>query len=256
MPYPLKFNILNAGSISHPGQHNYDLRAFPFNTVYFYIPSMPFYLLSNNTSSVGIVLRLTNALDFICCMFSRQKDVPIKYFANLPIAGPAITNNSMKINPPLPVAIAVLLFFFLSCKPKVDVEAEKQAIKTALITESQTWIHKDFAKAQTFYVQDSLNTRMNVDSGSYRVIKGWDRLKLNLDTVFSGDRAGIADFKIDKEFLNIKVMDNTAWVACRETNTLKYKGIPKKSVRLQLIVLQKIDGNWKVSSFFNSIVKP
>jgi hypothetical protein len=157
------------------------------------------------------------------------------------------------------LALAPLLLLalsLLSCKQKVDTEKEKEAIKAAIIAESQTWINKDVSKAQSFYVQDSLNTRMNVDDSTYRVIKGWDRLKLNLDTVFSGDRNGIKDFKIDKEFLNIKVMDNTAWVACRETNTLVYKGVQQKHVRLQLIVLQKIGEDWKVSAFFNAILKP
>jgi hypothetical protein len=161
----------------------------------------------------------------------------------------------MKKNTFLPLVLIGLLFIFISCKQKVDIEKEKEAIKTALISESQTWINKDFAKAQSFYVQDSLNTRMNVDDSTYKVIKGWDRLKLNLDTVFAADRSGIEDFKIDKEFINIKVMDNTAWVACRETNNFKFKGVPQKHTRLQLIVLQKVDERWKVSAFFNSILK-
>ncbi len=96
---------------------------------------------------------------------------------------------------------------------------------------------------------------MGVDDSTYSIVKGWDSLSVNLDHVFASDRAGITDFKVDKDFITIKVVNESAWVACRETNTFKFNGAEKKGMRLQMIALQKIAGQWKIAGFLNGLLK-
>ena len=151
---------------------------------------------------------------------------------------------------------AILLIFFLSsCKPKVNLEQETEDIKTVINAETQAWIDKNPDKMKEYYIQDEYQTRLNVQDSVYSITTGWDKRATAIDTLAKyADWVGVDQFKVEKEFLAIKVMDNTAWAILKETQNMTYYGSPATTVALINVVLEKKEGEWKISCFVKSTI--
>ena len=152
---------------------------------------------------------------------------------------------------------AIMLMFFLSaCKQKVDVEAEKEAIKEVINSETQAWIDKNPEKMKDYYIQDEYQTRVNIQDSIYTIATGWDKRAIAIDTLAKyADWVGVEEFKVEKEFLAIKVMDDAAWAILKETQNMIYHGSPATAVAIIYVVLEKPDKkNWKISCFIKSNV--
>ena len=62
-------------------------------------------------------------------------------------------------------------------------------------------------------------------------------------------------FKVEKEFLIIKVMDDAAWAILRETQNMIYNGSPATAVAIINVMLEKVDKkDWKISCFVKSSI--
>src|SRR5512145_639133 len=75
----------------------------------------------------------------------------------------------------IPDIALMLLIFISSCEKEVNIESEKEAIKAVINSETQAWIDKDPARMKEFYIQDSLQTRVNIQDSIYSVTIGWDK---------------------------------------------------------------------------------
>jgi hypothetical protein len=145
--------------------------------------------------------------------------------------------------------VPVVLIFLSSCKPKVepakvDVEAEKDSIKAVIFNETKSWIDRDMAKFNSFYIQDEYQTRVMATCDTVSITKGWDKLSKQMGSI---DWTGIENIKYSKDFVEIKVMDNTAWAIYKEHQTYKRNGADSAVDLLLTMVLEKKDGNWKIS---------
>ncbi len=149
---------------------------------------------------------------------------------------------------------AILLVFVLSaCRQKVDVEAEKEAIETVINSETQAWIDKKPEKMKEFYVHDASQTRVNIQDSVYTIATGWDKRSVAIDTLAKyADWIGVEEFRVEKEFLEIKVMDDAAWAILKETQNMVYYGSPATSVAIIYVVLEKVKKDWKISCFVKS----
>lgn len=152
---------------------------------------------------------------------------------------------------------AIMLMFLLgSCKPKVDVDKEKEAIKAVINAETQAWIDKNPDKMKGYYIHDALQTRVNIQDSMYTVATGWDKRSIAIDTLAKyADWIGVDQFKVEKDFIVIKVKDNTAWAILKETQNMIYNGSPATAVSIINVMLEKSDKeNWKIACFVKNSI--
>jgi hypothetical protein len=149
----------------------------------------------------------------------------------------------------------LLLFFLSSCKPKVSIVSDEESIKAVINGETQAWIDKDPDKQKEYYIHDKYQARVNIQDSVYYITTGWEKRSTEIDTVTKyTDWVGVDQFKVEKEFLNIKIIDKTAWVILKETQSMTYNGSPATTVGLICIVLEKVDKDWKISCFVKSYI--
>ena len=150
---------------------------------------------------------------------------------------------------------ALLLIFSYSCKPKVDLEAEKEAIRSVINAETQAWIDKNPERMKEYYIHDAYQTRLNIQDSIFSITTGWDRRSPAIDTLAKyADWVGVDQFKVQKDFLVIKVKDNTAWAILQETQDMVYNGSPAKAVSIINVMLEKHEDNWKIACFVKSSI--
>ena len=145
--------------------------------------------------------------------------------------------------------IPAVLFFLSSCKLKVettavDIEAEKEAIKAVIFGETQAWVDRDMAKFNSFYVQDAYQTRVMATCDTSSITHGWDSLSKQMNNI---NWTGVENVKFSKDFVDIKVMDNTAWAIYKEKQNADVNGKAMENHLLLTMVLEKKEGNWKIS---------
>jgi hypothetical protein len=149
---------------------------------------------------------------------------------------------------------AILMFFLSSCSQKTNVEKEMEAIKSVINSETQAWIDKNPEKMKEFYIHDALQTRVNIQDSIYSITTGWDKRSVAIDTLAKyADWVGVDAFKVEKEFLAIKVCDDAAWAVLKETQNMVYNGSPATTISIINVVLEKVDKkDWKISCFVKS----
>ena len=160
----------------------------------------------------------------------------------------------MKKNAVLSGLMVALMIFLSSCSKEQDLDKEIQAIKGVINSETQAWIDKNPEKMKEFYIHDALQTRVNIQDSIYTVATGWDKRAIAIDTLAKyADWVGVDAFKVEKEYLAIKVNDDAAWAILKETQNMVYNGAPAKSVAIINVMLEKVDNkDWKISCFVKS----
>ena len=149
----------------------------------------------------------------------------------------------------------LLIMILLGCNKKNDVAKDEEAIKYVINAETQAWIDKDPERMKQFYIQDKYQTRLNIQDSIYLLTTGWDKRSTAIDTLAKyADWRGVEQFQVKKDFLIIKVMDNTAWAILRETQQMIYNGSPATAVSIINIVLEKQNKDWKISCFVKSSI--
>jgi len=148
----------------------------------------------------------------------------------------------------------LLMVFLTSCNGKVNVDKEMEAIKTVINSETQAWIDKNPDRMKEYYIHDAYQTRVNIQDSVYTVATGWDKRSIAIDTLTKyADWVGVDAFKVEKEFLVIKVYDDAAWAVLRETQNMVFNGSPATSVAIINVMLEKVDKkDWKISCFVKS----
>jgi hypothetical protein len=142
-----------------------------------------------------------------------------------------------------------------SCKQIVDIEKEEEAIKSVINSETQAWIDKNPDKMKEYYVHDEFQTRVNIQDSVYSIATGWDKRSIAIDTLAKyADWVGVDEFKVEKEFLAIKVMDDAAWAVLKETQNMVYHGSPATAVAIINVMLEKVGNDWKISCFVKSSI--
>jgi hypothetical protein len=149
----------------------------------------------------------------------------------------------------------MLILILIGCNKKNDAARDEEAIKYVINAETQAWIDKDPEKMKQFYIQDKYQTRLNIQDSVYSITTGWDKRATAIDTLAKyADWVGVDQFKVKKDFLIIKVIDNTAWAIIKETQHMIYNGSPATAVSIINIVLEKQNKEWKISCFVKSSI--
>jgi hypothetical protein len=149
----------------------------------------------------------------------------------------------------------VLMLIISGCKPKTNLVKEEEAIKSVINSETQAWIDRDPEKMKEYYIQDEYQTRVNIQDSVYMISTGWDKRSTAIDTLAKyADWIGVDQFKVEKDFLVIKVMGRTAWAILRETQDMTFNGSPAAAVAIIYIVLEKEKKDWKISCFVKSSI--
>jgi len=149
-----------------------------------------------------------------------------------------------------------LIFTFLipvlilsGCKPVIDIEKEKTAIKEVIKAETKAFYDKNSKAFQDLYIQDTNQTRVMLVGANLDVTIGWTKMKVMVDSIPFYDWSSQKNFTFNHEFISIKVIGNTAWAIVKYTSNYSLNDVSKKDIDLQTIVLEKIDGSWKISCF-------
>jgi len=148
-----------------------------------------------------------------------------------------------------PFLLLLLILMFSACQEKLDVNKEKEAIIAALNGESEAYLAMDSTKWMSYWVQDESTLRINAGEDSYSVAKGWKQMYMEMKANMENDSllADYKDMKFTKSDFNIKVYPGCAWAYFNEKFTATYKGQPIETEDMQLRILEKIDGQWKIA---------
>jgi hypothetical protein len=159
------------------------------------------------------------------------------------------------------LSMMIPFIFFSSCKPKIDIGKETEAIKALIYGETQAFINNDMVKVLSYYIQDDYQTRLSADCDTFSLYRGWDELSTFFKTI---NMTGLSNVKNTKDFFQIKVIDDAAWALYKdnwiystvETDTIR--GSTRDTIITSYILctmnLEKKANEWKISGF--SIYSP
>jgi len=152
---------------------------------------------------------------------------------------------------------AFILIAGTSCKEKIDIEKEKEAVLKALHEEGDAFAANDIERIFAVHVQDSLATRLEQAPGYFQIFKGWNEIKEmyesysaeNLKDTVSVNKRNL------KENIIMKVTGTSAWVICDNIWKYEANGKPYEWSNTQIAFFEKDNGEWKYS-FDAFISKP
>lgn len=149
---------------------------------------------------------------------------------------------------------SIILLAGTSCETQISTEKEKEAIMEVLRKEAEATTSGDLDGLFKLHTQDSLETRIEMGIYGYNTIKGWDNIKILLEDAIKGLQ--YPDAVNIKENVIIKVAGNSAWLTCDNTWKWSIDGEPQGYNNIQVVFLEKIEGEWKISfaSYYSKAV--
>jgi len=141
------------------------------------------------------------------------------------------------------VVFALIFLICISCKEKIDVEKEKEAVLKVLQEEGDAFAVSDMKRISAIHLQDKTATRLEQGPDSYDIYNGWDEINRLYEGYIESILADII----------IKVVGNSAWLICDNTWKYEYNDIPGEDTNIQIAFFEKINGEWKFS--FNAFVQ-
>ena len=120
------------------------------------------------------------------------------------------------------IVIGLTLFTGYSCQETIDVELEKEAIKSVIEEETQAFLNRDFDRLSATYVQEETNTRLSSSADSYSLTIGWDEIEPLFKGYFEDNPEPSTD-KYVKDNYKIQVYKKSAWVVNDETGLFSRK---------------------------------
>jgi hypothetical protein len=162
------------------------------------------------------------------------------------------------------IILSCVVLLIYSCKPKVDIGKETEAIKSLIQSETQAFLHNDTAKVLSYYIQDDSQTRLSASCDTVELYKGWKELS----TFFKNNTAGMSNPENTKDFIQIKVIGDAAWAIYKDnwtetrvakitidaSGTTRDTIVVSESFLLCTMNLEKKLNEWKISSL--SIFSP
>jgi ketosteroid isomerase-like protein len=146
------------------------------------------------------------------------------------------------------VLSACILMAGSSCQKKIDIEKEKEAVKSVIQQEVDAFMSKDMEKLTSFYIKDELNTRLQETcSVEHPIYKGWNNVQSFLETLMKGDNPANTNVKNSKEDFIVKIKGDCAWVVNKDVWSWEANGKPVTGYGIQTTFMEKIDGSWKIS---------
>ena len=153
------------------------------------------------------------------------------------------------------VVLALIFLTCISCKEKIDIEKEKEAILKVLHEEGDAYAVNDLKRVFAVHLQDNTATRLEQGPDSYNIYKGWDEIKKLYESYTERNLADTSykNSQNIKGNVIIKVVENSAWLICDNTWKYDYNNIAREDTNIQIAFFEKINGEWKFS--FNAFVQ-
>lgn len=150
----------------------------------------------------------------------------------------------------LPIWAFLCAFMLSSCQQKINIKKEKEAILQVLLDEGATFTSYDLEGLSALHIQDETALRME---GGENVYQGWDEIEelyqKYIDANQSYNQKNETDnWKNEKENVITKVLGNTAWSLCDNIWKWDIDGETEGFQNKQLTFLEKVNGEWKISS--------
>lgn len=155
------------------------------------------------------------------------------------------------------VFFAVILLAGTSCKQKIDVTKEKEAVLKVLQEEGDAFAVSDLNRVLAVNIQDSTATRLVQGYGGNKIYSGWEEIKKMYEGYFKNFAANssLKNPKNLKENIIMKVVGNSAWVMCDNIWKYDYQGKAQEQGNIQIAFFEKVNNEWKFS-FDAFILKP
>jgi tetratricopeptide (TPR) repeat protein len=151
------------------------------------------------------------------------------------------------------VFFAIILLTVTSCKQKIDVTKEKEAVLKVLHEEGDAFAVNDLNRIFAIHIQDSTATRLEIE----KIYAGWDEIKKLYENYIKENSTNSSwkNPKNLKENIIIKVVGNSAWVICDNIWKWDYQGKAQESGNIQIAFFEKVNNEWKFS-FNGFALKP
>jgi hypothetical protein len=144
------------------------------------------------------------------------------------------------------VLFALIFLTGTSCKEKIDIEKEKEAIKAVFEQEKAGFFSQNFATMAETWIQEPSSVKVYMYPEGQRKYEGWDAISQQ-------DQKNVADTTWDRKSVNLTfrnfqinlLEDEAAWVMCEALWEGVYQGNPMNIVQTRINILKKNDGKWK-----------
>ena len=143
-------------------------------------------------------------------------------------------------------AISILFAFLLivnySCKEKIDIEKEKDAVMAVAEEETAAYYANDFERWGATYIQDSTFIQIVASKTGFNVRNGWESCSSNMKSGFESEKGVNREVKTP---IMVKILGESAW-AVIDNRTVNEEGKIRGSV-IVTNFLEKHDGKWKIA---------
>ena len=133
-----------------------------------------------------------------------------------------------------------------SCKEKIDIEKEKNAIMAVIEEETVAFIARDYDRLVANYVQDETNIRLQVSKSGYSYYVGWEELNSRFKLYFENNpEPGI--WRQMRTNYKIKVYKESAWAVFENEgfhSAGRFTELTGKGIDVRF--LEKVNGEWKI----------
>jgi hypothetical protein len=144
------------------------------------------------------------------------------------------------------VLFALIFLTGTSCKEKIDIEKEKEAIKAVFEQEKDGFFRQNFATMAETWSQEPSSVKIYMSAEGQTKFEGWDAISKQ-------DRQNVADTTWDRKSVNLTFRnfqinlldDEAAWVMCEALWEGTYQGNPMNMVQTRINILEKTGGKWK-----------
>lgn len=147
----------------------------------------------------------------------------------------------------LMVLVTLIFLIGISCKEKIDVAKERDAIKAVFEEEKIGFLNQDYARMAETWIQEPSSIKISMTDKGQTIFDGWD-------AVSKEDQRATKDNSWDRKLVTVSftnyqidVMNTSAWVLCETHWNGIYKNDTINLLQTRINVLKKVDGKWKFS---------
>jgi hypothetical protein len=141
--------------------------------------------------------------------------------------------------------VSISLIFFSSCEEKVDIEKEKEAIKTVFEQEKDAFFQQDLEGMADTWVKDQSSVKIYMNSNGQTKMLGWDKINEVSQQEISDTSWNRQLVKVDISNYQIDVMEDCAWVLCDYHWEGTLNESPLSMDQSRICVLKKANEVWK-----------
>ncbi len=146
----------------------------------------------------------------------------------------------------IPFLLGFFLISIMGCQEKIDIEAEKEAIKAVAAEETSAFLAQDLVRLLKTLTMNENSVYIRVDSKEYKEMIGWDKIYPYYKKSVAVDWSDYSDFKVSKTNWFIEVFNEAALAIFDQTMKFKLNGEPMETRSKEIRVLEKIKGDWKI----------